>query len=79
MGSPLNQRLGSPQSERGLPRGGWILSTEQHVQALGKSQVPRMKSGSLGSQRKEGLGLSVQDRAREGRLAWRGPSGAAGP
>ena len=79
MGSPLNQRLGSPQSERGLPRRGWILSTEQHVQALGKSQVPRMKSGSLGSQRKEGLGLSVQDRAGEGRLAWRGPSGAAGP
>ena len=79
MGSPLNQRLGSPQSERGLPRRGWILSTEQHVQALGKSQVPRRKSGSLGSQRKEGLGLSVQDRAREGRLAWRGPSGAAGP
>lgn len=56
-----------------------MLSAEQHVQALGKSWVPRMKSGSLGSQRKEGLGLSVQDRAREGRLAWRGPSGAADP
>ena len=66
-------------SERGLPRGGWMLSAEQHVQALGKSWVPRVKSGSLGSQRKEGLGLSVQDRAREGRLAWRGPSGAADP
>lgn len=50
-----------------------------HIQALGKSRVPRMKSGSLGSQREEGLGLSVQDRAREGRLAWRGPSGAADP